>query len=76
LHLALPMDFQSASVVLGACTLLVWPQTIFADELHESSTPLALGFNIDLLPTALSAANGKLGYAPQVWFGESGRRLR
>jgi hypothetical protein len=30
---------------------------------------MALGFNLDLLPTVLSAANGKLGYAPQVWLG-------
>jgi hypothetical protein len=64
------MNFQSACVVIGACALLVCPRTIFADELHESPTPIALGFNIDLLPTALSAANGKLGYAPQVWLGE------
>ena len=70
------MDFQSACMVIGACAMLLCPQTLFADELRETPTPLALGFNIDLLPTALSAANGKLGYAPQVWFGESGRRLR
>jgi hypothetical protein len=54
----------------------VCPRTIFADELHESSTPLALGFNIDLLPTALSAANGRLGYAPQVWIGIGHARIR
>ena len=60
------MNFQSACVVIGACALLLCPQTIFADEPHGAPTPLALGFNIDLLPTALSAANGKLGYADAV----------
>jgi hypothetical protein len=37
---------------------------------------MALGFNIDLLPTVLSAANGKLGYAPQVWLGIGRARVR
>jgi hypothetical protein len=36
----------------------------------------ALGFNIDLLPTILSAANGRAGYAPQVWFGVDRVRIR
>jgi hypothetical protein len=36
----------------------------------------ALGFNLDLLPTALSAANGKLGYAPQLWLALDHVRLR
>jgi hypothetical protein len=68
--------FPIACVVVGACALLASPQTILADEVQESSTPLALGFNIDLLPTALSAANGKVGYAPQVWIGVGHARLR
>jgi hypothetical protein len=70
------VNFHRACVVIGACALLVCPQSILADELHESPMPLALGFNIDLLPTALSAANGKLGYAPQVWFGIGHARVR
>jgi len=37
---------------------------------------MALGVNLDLLPTALSAANGKLGYAPQVWLGIGHARVR
>jgi hypothetical protein len=37
---------------------------------------MAIGFNIDLLPTALSAVNGKLGYAPQVWLGIGHARVR
>jgi hypothetical protein len=37
---------------------------------------MAPGFNLDLLPTVLSAANGKLGYAPQVWLGIDRVRVR
>jgi hypothetical protein len=37
---------------------------------------MAFGFNLDLLPTVLSAANGKIGYAPQVWLGIDGVRVR
>ncbi|MDP9149090.1 MAG: hypothetical protein M3O36_03995 [Myxococcota bacterium] len=37
---------------------------------------MAIGFNLDLLPTALSAANGKVGYAPQVWVGIDRIRIR
>ena len=37
---------------------------------------MALGFNIDLLPTVLSAANGRAGYAPQVWLGIGPARVR
>lgn len=37
---------------------------------------MALGFNLDLLPTVLSAANGKLGFAPQIWVGIGRIRLR
>jgi hypothetical protein len=37
---------------------------------------MALGFNLDLLPTVLSTANGKPGYAPQVWLGIGHARIR
>jgi hypothetical protein len=37
---------------------------------------MALGFNLDLLPTVLSALNGELGYAPQVWLGVGRARIR
>jgi hypothetical protein len=70
------MSFHSTRVVIGVCALLVCPRTILADESHDPPTPHALGFNIDLLPTALSAANGKLGYAPQVWLGVGHARIR
>ena len=61
-------------VALAACAGLALPRAAFADEPRER--PMAVGFNIDLLPTALSAANGKLGYAPQVWLGIGHARLR
>jgi hypothetical protein len=61
-------------VLLAACATLALPRTAFADDPRER--PMAVGFNIDLLPTALSAANGKLGYAPQVWLGIGQARLR
>jgi hypothetical protein len=37
---------------------------------------MALGFNVDLFPTVISAVNGKLGYAPQVWIGIDRVRVR
>ena len=37
---------------------------------------MALGFNLDLLPTVLSGMHGKLGYAPQVWLGIGHARIR
>jgi len=37
---------------------------------------MAVGFNLDLLPTILSAANGRPGYAPQVWVGVGHVRVR
>lgn len=67
------------ALAMTGATIAV-PCTASADEPAEEprggSPPLALGFNVDLLPTALSAANGKLGYAPQVWLGIGRVRLR
>jgi hypothetical protein len=37
---------------------------------------MALGLQFDLFPTVVSAANGELGYAPQVWLGIDRIRLR
>ena len=37
---------------------------------------MALGFQLDLLPTVLSAANKEAGYAPQVWLGVGHARVR
>jgi hypothetical protein len=36
----------------------------------------ALGFQLDLFPTVISAVNGKAGYAPQLWVGIEPVRLR
>ena len=52
-----------------ACGLTGMPADARADEPCDGCPRLALGFNLDLLPTVLSAANGELGYAPQVWLG-------
>ena len=46
------------------------------EQRREAHQPLALGFNIDLFPTVISAVNGKLGYAPQIWFGVDHFRAR
>ncbi len=52
--------------------------TVSADE--KPSAPnerkLAIGFNVDLLPSIVSAINGKVGGAGQVWFGVDHVRLR
>jgi len=47
-----------------------------ADDEGSSSSRHALGFQLDLFPTVVSAVNGKLGYAPQVWLGVESVRLR
>lgn len=65
-----------AWIALGICLGLVLPTAVRADESREAPRPMALGFNLDLLPTVLSAANGKLGYAPQVWLGLGHARVR
>jgi len=44
------------------------------DVVRERRT--ALGFDVDLLPTVLSAVNGRAGYAPQIWFGIDRVRIR
>jgi len=38
--------------------------------------PLAVGFQLDLFPTLVSAINGEAGYAPQVWLGIDHVRVR
>lgn len=37
---------------------------------------MAAGFQLDLFPTVVSALDGNLGYAPQVWLGVGPARLR
>jgi hypothetical protein len=37
---------------------------------------MALGVHLDLFPTVVSAVNGKVGYAPQVWLGIGKVRIR
>ena len=53
------------------------PQTEpVVDEPPAPPPPTAVGFQLDALPTVLSAAHGKLGYAPQLWYGVGGLRVR
>jgi hypothetical protein len=48
-----------------------------ADNAHEPRRfPMAIGFNLDLMPTVMSGVNGKLGYGPQVWLGIDRARVR
>ncbi len=64
------------ALALSAC-LALWQIPAFADDVpaaHERAT--ALGFNVDLFPTVISAVNGKAGYAPQVWIGIDRVRIR
>lgn len=78
--MAFRISFRSAlrasCAVAITCALASIPRTARADDSCEGCPRLALGFNLDLLPTALSAVNGKLGYAPQVWLGIGHARLR
>ncbi|MFN7951291.1 MAG: hypothetical protein U0610_06170 [bacterium] len=61
------------AVALAAPATAAW-----AEESGSGSVgrPLAVGVQLDLFPTIVSAANGKLGYAPQIWIGIDHLRLR
>ncbi len=52
------------------------PNWIAPHRLPRRAADVALGIQLDLFPTVVSAINGKVGYAPQVWAGISGLRLR
>lgn len=43
---------------------------------RQPALDVAMGFQLDLFPTVVSAVNGKVGYAPQVWMGIENVRLR
>jgi hypothetical protein len=71
------MNVRNVLAVALPCAALAPARTACADDVaSDARRPMALGFNIDLLPTALSAVNGKLGYAPQVWVGVDHVRIR
>jgi hypothetical protein len=64
-------------LLLACCALaLLSPSQAQAEAVREPERLMALGIQLDLLPTVLSAANGKAGYAPQVWLGLGHVRLR
>jgi len=48
-----------------AIGIAVWPVFAAAQSGIDARRPMALGFNLDLFPTVISAVNGKLGYAPR-----------
>ncbi len=56
--------------------MLVSRPTLAADAEPAPARPQAIGFQLDLFPTVVSAVNGKVGYAPQVWWGIHPVRLR
>jgi hypothetical protein len=58
-----------AALVLG---ILGFPGVALA----EIERAMALGYNLDLFPTVISAVNGKVGLAPQVWVGLEPVRIR
>jgi hypothetical protein len=70
------MSLRLGWIVAGACVVLSIPRAVGANESREPGVPMAVGFNLDLLPTALSAAHGRPGYAPQVWLGIGHARIR
>ncbi len=70
------MRLHAALSAMAVCFGLAWPRSVHAEEPRDAVRPMALGFNVDLLPTVLSAANGRLGYAPQVWLGLGHARVR
>ncbi|HEY6880393.1 MAG TPA: hypothetical protein VI299_20355, partial [Polyangiales bacterium] len=61
-------------LLVGA--LVLFPVHAHAEPLPASGRPMALGIQLDLLPTVLSAVDGKAGYAPQVWLGVGHVRIR
>jgi len=70
------MSLRMSWIAVGSWVVLALPGMASADERREPEIPMAIGFNVDILPTALSAANGRLGYAPQVWLGIGHARIR
>lgn len=66
------------SLAALAAALAITSLASASDELAREPTPrpLAVGVQLDLFPTIVSAANGKLGYAPQIWLGIDHVRLR
>jgi hypothetical protein len=63
---------------LGASIALLVgvPGLAGAAEPEPKPRAMALGVQFDLFPTVISAINGELGYAPQVWLGIGHARLR
>ncbi len=72
---------RRSSLLIGAVVVAVLVATRGEAAAEDNSLPplkppIAIGFQLDLFPTVVSAANGKLGYAPQIWLGIDHLRLR
>src|ERR1041385_2702238 len=69
-----------AFTIAGCALMVLWSRVSATETEHapcaECARRMALGFNVDLFPTVISAVNGKLGYAPQVWIGIDRVRVR
>ncbi|MEY4508630.1 MAG: hypothetical protein RLZZ450_752, partial [Pseudomonadota bacterium] len=72
------IETHLASLLLFLCgaLALLSPTPARAEPARESQRLMALGLQLDLLPTLLSAAHGKAGYAPQIWLGIDPVRVR
>src|SRR4051812_20285796 len=62
--------------VPGSMLLVSLPMVASGQACSDCDRAMAVGANVDLFPTVISAANGKLGYAPQIWLGIEPVRLR
>lgn len=76
-----PLAVRVSFVALAAASELMFASAVSAtasseDACAPSNPRIALGFNLDLLPTVASAVNGKLGYAPQIWVSLERVRIR
>lgn len=70
------MTARSRAGALGsfACAILAAATAAAGDA--PAARPMAIGVQLDLFPTVVSAINGRLGYAPQVWLGIDHARVR
>ncbi len=75
-RIALAIGALSAALVQAGAARAAPAVTADEPRPPPPAIPMALGFNLDLLPTVLSAANGRFGAAPQVWLGLGHARVR
>jgi hypothetical protein len=66
---------SAASAIVAALCLAVGEDAAAAEPAHAPDR-VALGLEVDLLPTVLSAADGELGGGFNAWVGQGHLRLR